>query len=526
MNKFIKRTILSLMLCASSQAPLLSIDSNPEELPEAKRRKIDTGEEGSPGSQSCSESEEEGSDEDDPIASAISEAKRTGILNLPGDCSDLLIEDKDVESIKKTSHLLTHLSVEGAPIVTRENGGRECLVSIICQMNLSLENLSWKIEECCDTALQAIAGSHTLPKSLKVLFLEGKGLTSLGLQLIARKLENLTSLTLKNNEIKDEGAQAIADSETLQRTLTVLVLENNGITHVGITSPDISFIANSANLPALQELCLPGIVNDDGARRLAAGNISLTGLFARDNGITGVGLNAIATSQLGAGLQYFDLTAHSLGPDIGSLSGMRSLTHLYLRDNNLANQKTKILAQGAKVIADSGLPLEVLDLEGNNIEDAGVRYIAESMLQRSLKNLSLRCNKITSHIIPTIAQNMVYLTHLDLSLNEHIEDRAAEALAHGNLGYLKELRLELTSIKVPGLNDIVNSSNLPRLLLLDVSRNRLGDESVEILKKVNSPLFTSLEHLNFGCTGVTNKGFLAIYKQHTNLKLHWEEDSY
>ena len=134
-----------------------------------------------------------------------------------------------------------------------------------------------------------------------------------GLEHVATLLPGcLFSLYLGSNEIGDEGARALAQSEHLA-SLTLLDLGNNEIRDEGARA-----LAQSEHLASLSQLHLyENGIGDEGARALAQSPhlASLTHLDLYDNGIGEEGARALAQSPHLASLTKLDVRANRIGKE-------------------------------------------------------------------------------------------------------------------------------------------------------------------------------------------------------------------
>ena len=154
--------------------------------------------------------------------------------------------------------------------------------------------------------------------------------------ILLSKMNRLTSLNLRGNNIGDAGARAIANSQHLSK-LTSLNLTRNNIGDEGAEA-----IAQSENIP------------------------NLTSLDLSSNNIGAEGARAIAQSE-----------------------NMPNLTSLNLWGNNIGTEGARAIAESVNLSK-----LESLNLCGNNIGHEGAEAIAESVNMSKLTSLNLSFNNI------------------------------------------------------------------------------------------------------------------------------------
>ncbi|WP_349966966.1 hypothetical protein [Wolbachia endosymbiont of Armadillidium arcangelii] len=188
------------------------------------------------------------------------------------------------------------------------------------------------------------------------LFLNDKKVNIKELISFLQENRNITQLSLKNCNIGDKEAKALANLTNL----TVLNLDNNNIGDEGAKA--------LVNLTKLTALGLAyNNIGDEGAKALA--NLTkLTVLDLFHNNIGNEGTKALANLTK---LTKLDLSQNSIGAKgAKALANLTKLTVLDLAYNNIGDEGAKALVNLTKLTA--------LDLAYNNISDEGAKALAES----------------------------------------------------------------------------------------------------------------------------------------------------
>ena len=309
------------------------------------------------------------------------------------------------------------------------------------------------------------------------------GALALGNYLRDHPIAGLTNLYLDDNNIGDEGVEALAPH--LPATLTHLFLRNNNIGDAGIT-------ALAQHLPA-----------------------NLTELHIGENDIGDVGVAALAL-RLPARLRYLALKYNNI-----SILGVQALAPhlpanlqvLYFGDNNIDAAVVQALAPHLPA------SLQILDLAGNNIGDAGVQALTNARFAYQGNNIWSRAAPQAAPVaapiaaeanipavqlfpLPPLANGVLNLRNQDidaaeaLALGEHLRD-------HPIVG-LTILVLDNNNIGAAGVTAL--APNLPaNLINLYISSNNIGDEGVEALALHLPETLTKLflAYNNIGDAGIT-----------------------
>jgi Leucine-rich repeat (LRR) protein len=238
-------------------------------------------------------------------------------------------------------------------------------------------------------------------------------------------LKSLTSLDIGNNDIDDDGALALANSEHLR--LRSLELRGNSISDAGVTA-----LANSDKLAALSSLDLGNnAIDDDGALALAnSERLRLQSLELRGNRICDAGVTALANSEIARSLKSLGLRNNlGISPDgvitLANSDKLSGLASLDLRGNYFVGN------EGAIALANSRhLRLMSLDLGGCSISDRGAAILARSDTARSLTSLGLQDNDLGDWGARTMARIGRLDAEIFLNLlNNRISEEGARALS-------------------------------------------------------------------------------------------------
>jgi hypothetical protein len=181
----------------------------------------------------------------------------------------------------------------------------------------------------------------------------------------------LTTLDLRDNNIGDEGAHALAAALGDNATLTALHLSHNNI---GAEVARALAAALGNNVKLTQLLLGSNDIGAEGARALAAAlanNATLTSLDLAGTNIGDEGARAFAAGLANnATLTSLDLVANNIGAEgartlAAALANSATLTTLYLFNNNIG-------AEGARAraaVLDTNRTLQILVLGGDVTAD-------------------------------------------------------------------------------------------------------------------------------------------------------------
>ena len=297
----------------------------------------------------------------------------------------------------------------------------------------------------------AIAQAITNNKTLKELIINNCEITSTGATAIANSLQHNTSLEVLDmsyNAIGKDGATAIAQAITNNKTLKELIINNCEITSIGATA-----IANSLqHNTSLEDLVMSSnAIGKDGATAIAqaiTNNKTLKELIINNCEITSTGATAIANSlQHNTSLEELHMSFNAIGKD-GATAIAQAITNNKTLKELIINN-CEITSTGATAIANSlqhNTSLEDLVMSSNAIGKDGATAIAQAITNnKTLKELIINNCEITSTGATAIANSLQHntsLEELDMSFNATGKDGAtAIAQAITNNKTLKKLSL-------------------------------------------------------------------------------------
>ena len=245
--------------------------------------------------------------------------------------------------------------------------------------------------------------------SLRSLNLNKCSLTDADIQILVNTLENninLTSLYLKENEIGDEGAKALAKNSTL----IGLNLERNKIKNKGAQA-----LAQNTTLKRLY--LWSNEIGDIGAQALAK-NTTIITLFIGKNKIEDKGAKALADNVI---LNNLSLSSNVKIGDEGvkALAENETLTVLSLDDNEISNEGAKALAENKTLIR--------LYLKNNKIKDEGAQALAKSN--------SLICLNLEGNSLGKAAKEAVSKM---LTRNKEARNALLKSVCEGNFEQVQE----------------------------------------------------------------------------------------
>ena len=177
--------------------------------------------------------------------------------------------------------------------------------------------------------------------------------------------------------------------------------------------------------------------------------------------------------------------------------GLAHLIHLPLRSLALS---TSFFSNRALKEISHMEKLEVLDLSGTNVDDEGLKQLAQL---KHLKTLYLKGReKITNKGLANFAP-LSNLETLNLSKDTWITGVGLGAIA--SLPSLRILRLDKSDIKD---DDLVRIKELKNLKLLALRDTRIGDKGVDHL------LNTQIQQLDLENTKITDKSLQSLVQMH------------
>jgi len=203
-----------------------------------------------------------------------------------------------------TMPALAWLSLMSNPI---GDGGAAALAA--CSHLAGLRELLLLDTQIGAAGVAALAGSASL-RRLSRLVLGGNQIGVEGARALARsQLGELRELSLDNNPVTDDGARAIAGSDTFAR------LEHLSLNWTGLTGDGALALARSPRLPAVSELKLSGNALGSAVAAIAQSPIAarLRRFELKETGIDDDAAVAIASSADLAHLLMLDLSGNPVG---------------------------------------------------------------------------------------------------------------------------------------------------------------------------------------------------------------------
>ena len=297
-------------------------------------------------------------------------------------------------------------------------------------------------------------------KDLFDITIVGVGMDSRGAKMLGTYLmynQNIWSIDLSRNNIA-EGSAHIFNAVGVHRAIKTLILDSNGITKNEMKEMSDMLLDNEL----LQSLSVSGnYIDAEGTKTL--------------------------------------------------VEALRQ--NVTLKKLNLSKQVTKIGADGAKAIADGllgGMPLEALNISGNDIGHEGIDHIAKALKNikttfwGTLKMLDVSSNNLgrkgAKAIAACLATNKT-LEQLNLSWN--------------NLGQMKTVEKDPIGIKV-----ISNAMRRNKYLkVLDLSGNNMSNRGATFISEMLQENKT-LINLSLRCNGIESiavQDLLRGFKNHKAL---------
>uniref|UniRef100_A0A673BYW8 NLR family CARD domain-containing protein 3-like n=1 Tax=Sphaeramia orbicularis TaxID=375764 RepID=A0A673BYW8_9TELE len=280
----------------------------------------------------------------------------------------------------------------------------------------------------------------------------------------------LTKLILCSNQLGDKGTVALAEALTINQTLLSLQLQSNSISNRGMT--------------ALTK-----------ALRLNHGLVSLN---LRENSIGVEGAKNMAHAlQENNSLQNLDLTANLLHDEgvqaiAGAIKVNQALTSLHLQWNFIKSSATKALAQALR----SNTTMQLLDLQENAIGNEGVIFLAEALkTNSSLHTLCLQGVSAGTSGAVAMAKSLMTnqtLQTLDLRGNA-VGMEGAKALANAlkSNRSLKSLNLQENSLGMDGAIFIATAlKGNHQLTYINLQGNGIGESGAKVISdaiRTNAP---------------------------------------
>lgn len=356
------------------------------------------------------------------------------------------------------------------------------------------------------TILQAsFAGS-----ALAYLDLSGHGLSAAHLKRLFAELQatKLQTLILYQNCVGAAGlVQILTDREL---PMTCIDLSHNAIP--GEPLADFSgFSIDDATGPLKRLDLSMNKLKDVGAATLAArpwlGGIEELSLAYNWIGVAGIA--ALAHAPWLTTVETLDLSGN-FGEDAGCSQLVAAPQLGRLRELNLTANRTGDATLAALAAAPALANLLSLRLSTNKITPAGIESLARGSHLTALRYLELSRNRLGQAGAAALAQvDWPALELLDLSGCE-LDDAALFALASAPcLRHLRQLDLSANTFTAAGLARFLARAKMPRIGLLDLQSNPLGDAACSHL--VESPIWGQLYELNLADTQITTGGLKHLF---------------
>ncbi|XP_048217086.1 ribonuclease inhibitor isoform X2 [Perognathus longimembris pacificus] len=332
----------------------------------------------------------------------------------------------------------------------------------------------------------------------------------------------LTELSLRNNELGDEGVHLVLQGlKSPTCKIQKLSLQNCGLTAAGCTVlPDVL-----RSLPTLHSLHLSdNSFGDAGLRLLCEGLLDSQCHLERLQ------------------LEYCGLTADSCKPLASVLRVKPEFKELVVSNNDLHEAGVRMLCQGLK---ESTCQLETLKMENCGITTANCRDLCDVAAKTSLQELDLGSNKLGDAglamlcpglLLPSCKLRSLWLWECDITVegcrelcsllrakqslkelslaNNDLGDEGARLLCESLLEpccHLESLWVKtcnLTAACCPYFRSVLAQNR--SLLELQISDNKLGDTGVQELCQGLSQPGTVLRVLWLGDCDVTNSGCSSL----------------
>ena len=459
----------------------------------------------------------------DDIVTVLSHSNKLKVLNL--NRNDL--KATGIIKIAKALQMCTlqQLEIEGNNATKKAAND----IAAVISRNTNLQVLNLNDNNLQAQGIQLIATALQSTSSLTHLYVSNNNITKEAASSVAQALlsiPNLQLLHLNGNNLGTMGVIKIAESLQNISTLKKLQLNNNGVTDVAAGS--IAELLSHNN--CIQELALgdncfqcKGIMKIAKALKIVTG---LTCLKINNCNITDRAAEDIANALLhNTSLQVLDLSGNNLGEGIieitKNMRHINTLQQLSLCRNNISEAVAGDIAD----ILTNNTDLQVLDLNDNNL-DRGIIKILNGMQNISmLQQLGLSNNNITKEVASNLATVLSHNNQLQiLNLNGNILETAGISKIVNSLQSnltLTELHFSDNNITENAADDIAavlsHSSNLK---VLNLNRNHLKATGViAIIKALQMLTLRQLEMENNIATKEAADDLAAVLSHNTNLRV-------
>ncbi|KAG2378114.1 hypothetical protein C9374_008736 [Naegleria lovaniensis] len=407
-----------------------------------------------------------------------------------------------------------------------------------CLKHLTSLSMSSIRQEALD--IQSIVNSENL-QHLTLLNCKRSGIDDFGASQIAtsKYMSNLRELDISNNFLRNDGIKSIANSELMSHLTSLRVGGNNKITaqgaqfiassqymknltclrmsHTDIGCEGTSFIASSEFLNQLTDLSL------------SYTNCGNQGVFHIASSTTLNNLRRLALN--GNGIQDLAILTLSQSPS------MRQLTALNLHGNNIGSESVVAISLRSQMSR-----LSILDLSNNYgaLSSEIMHLLANSEYMHNITNLNIRktISSVTGyeHIRPlfTITENrrnvIENITMLNLDGN-NIGDEGVKIISQCDYRHhprLTSLNLAKNNITAKGVQFMTESINFLNILELILDFNEIGNEGAILISHAKH--FKNLTSLSVHDNQISKQGEEALTQQErisqnmpklTRLTLSW-----
>ncbi len=337
-------------------------------------------------------------------------------------------------------------------------------------------SLDLRLREVPDDALVAIIGQPwTQTLRLMDLSMNRLGLDAARALARAPHLSQLHTLQLGYNALGDRGVIAISLSGALSG------LRSLDMTRVGMQQDGAEALARSVFAGQLHALSLgANWLGEDGMVALGSRVWpALTALDLQENRIDQAGIEALAAR-----------------------AGWPALRRLDLRRNLLERAGARALAWW------SAPPLVSLNVQDNQLGDAGVHHLLESSRWRALEELDLAENEVTAQGVLALTQALHLPNLRTLRLGQNALGPSAMQLWRADtLRALRVLELDRASLQDAGVEALCGWEGCATLHALELSENALTARACEALAGRAWP---ALRALNLRRNPLGDAGALAL----------------
>ena len=192
---------------------------------------------------------------------------------------------------------------------------------------------------------------------------------------------------------------------------------------------------------------------------------------------------------------------------IGNYSLMKSVRSLDLSDNQINDEALLNLFE-----SDILCGLEELYLQINFLTGKGLSELAQSekIKIKNLKVLVLSDNRLSDSSIAEmlLSNHFQNLESLDIGWNEAGNETAKSLSTTTTFPKLKKLEMERSYVDEKGFSEFIKGELADQLEELDISANKIKDESIKILAQ--APKWKSLKTLRISQNRFGNEGAKAL----------------